>query len=211
MPDITAAPAARVTRNGGNRRVNRDPESYAAPSMVSPHLKAPGTVDLDAPLTAKQHLFIEYLVDHQMSKSAAARAAGLSGKEPHRVANQLLENPKVAHAIAKRREQYAVSSNMSRQRVIEGFVEAIDIARLMSEPMTMIAGWREIGRMCGFYEPTKTKVEVSVNGEVLVTRMAQMTDSELLALAQGAGQVVDVDAREVPNPEYNPLNPHPHE
>lgn len=55
----------------------------------------------------------------------------------------------------------------------------------------MVSGWREIGKMCGFYEPTKTKVEVSVNGRVMVERINAMSDEELLRLAEGDGNVFD--------------------
>ena len=61
----------------------------------------------------------------------------------------------------------------------------------------MIAGWREVGKMCGFYEPTRTRVEVSVNGQVMVQRLNAMTDAELLELTQQ--EVIDVETKEIAN------------
>lgn len=45
------------------------------------------------------------------------------------------------------------------------------MAKIKADPLTMIAGWREVGKMCGFYEPTKAKIEVSVQGQVLIQRL----------------------------------------
>ena len=44
-----------------------------------------------------------------------------------------------------------------------------------------------IGQMCGYFEPIKKKIELSVTGEVVMKRMEQMSDTELLRLLeQGA-------------------------
>ena len=44
----------------------------------------------------------------------------------------------------------------------------------------MIAGWREVGKMCGFYEPTKAKIEVSVQGQVLLQRLNGMSGRRIV-------------------------------
>ena len=65
------------------------------------------------------------------------------------------------------------------------------MAKIKADPLTMIAGWREVGKMCGFYEPTKTKIEVSVQGQVLIQRLNAMSDEELLKLAEGDPNVLE--------------------
>jgi phage terminase small subunit len=133
------------------------------------------------PLTEQQRLFVRFHVHEQMNVSASARAAGYKGNVGAAGA-ELMKNPNVQHAIALAREEYQIASQITRKKVIEGMQEAIDLARLQSEPATMIAGWREIGRICGLYEPTKTRMEVSVNGSVTLQRLETMTDAELLQL-----------------------------
>ena len=96
-----------------------------------------------------------------------------------------MRNPKVIAAIAEERAEYARASGMTKQKVVEGFSEAIDLARIKADPIAMIAGWREIGKMCGFYEATKTEIKVSVQGQVLIQRLNSMSDEELLVLAEG--------------------------
>lgn len=147
-----------------------------------------GTQNPDGPLTDKQLMFVKYLVHDNLPRGAAGRMAGYSQAQQ---VTALLKNPKVIKAIAEARAEYASTTGMTRQKVIDGFVEAIDLGRIKGDPLAMVSGWREIGKMCGFYEPTKTKVEVSVNGRVMVERINAMSDEELLRLAEGDGNVFD--------------------
>jgi hypothetical protein len=56
----------------------------------------------------------------------------------------------------------------------------------MSEPATMIAGWREIGKICGHYEPKKISVDLSINGQLVLDRMDKLSDRELIDIIQKA-------------------------
>lgn len=142
-----------------------------------------GTQDPSQPLTEMQRMFVHNLVHNKLNQTAAARQAGFSN--PGTAAHGLMRNPKVLAAVAEERAEYAKASGMTKQKVIDGFSEAVDLARIKADPIAMIAGWREIGKMCGFYEPTKTKIEVSVQGQVLVQKLQTMSDEELLAMAEG--------------------------
>ena len=155
-----------------------------------------GDLNPDAPLTEMQRQFVVYLVDHGMTQTAAARAAGFN--QPGTAANTLMQHPKIERAIAERRAEYAAASQVTKKRVIDGFLESIEMAKIKADPLTMIAGWREVGKMCGFYEPTKTKVEVSVNGRVVVDRLNSMSDEELLRVISD-GSVIDGDVRVIEN------------
>lgn len=161
--------------------------------------KRPHETKRDTPLTAKQRLFVQFHVEQRMTPSAAARMAGYTGASMGQTAWQLMRHPKIQKAIAELREEYAIASRMTKQQVIDGFMEAINMGRVMSDPVAMISGWREIGKMCGFYEPTKTKVEVSVEGKVLIERLNTMSDAELLQLAGGDKSVLEGEFHVVPD------------
>ena len=148
-----------------------------------------GGQDASQPLTEKQRMFVHHLVHDKLNQTAAARQAGF--RHPRTVACALMKSPKVLAAIAEERLGYAKASGMTKQKVVEGFSEAIDLARIKADPIAMIAGWREIGKMCGFYEATKAKIEVSVQGQVLIQRLNTMSDEELLALAEGDPTVLE--------------------
>ena len=130
-----------------------------------------GNQDPSQPLTEMQRMFVHHLVHDKLNQTAAARQAGFN--QPGTSAHALMRNPKVIAAIAEERAEYARASGMTKQKVVEGFSEAIDLARIKADPIAMIAGWREIGKMCGFYEPQKIDVRVSV------TDYGRLTDQEL--------------------------------
>ena len=161
-----------------SRRKNSTPaEKLPGGTLVA------GTQDPSQPITEMQRMFVHNLVHNKLNQTASARQAGFSN--PATAANALMRNPKVLAAIAEERAEYARSSGMTKQKVIDGFSEAVDLARIKADPLAMIAGWREIGKMCGFYEPTKTKIEVSVQGQVLIQKLQTLSDEELLAMAEG--------------------------
>lgn len=163
--------------------------SKAAHELGSGGTLINGTQDRNQPLTEMQRMFVHHLVHDKLNQTAAARQAGFN--QPGTAAHALIRNPKVIDAIAAERLEYAKASGMTKQKVIEGFSEAIDLARIKGEPLAMVAGWREIGKMCGFYEAQKTKIEVSVQGQVLINRLNTMSDAELLALAEGDPTVLE--------------------
>ena len=152
---------------------------------------------VNAPLTEMQRAFVHHLVHNKLNQTAAARQAGFQG--PAIAANKMMKLPKMLAAIEAERLEYAKASGMSKAKVIDGFAEAIDLGRIKGDPIAMIAGWREIGKMCGFYEPTKSKIEVSVSGQVMVERLNSMTDEELLRLAEGDASVLEGEFTVLPS------------
>jgi hypothetical protein len=138
-------------------------------------------------LDENQLKFVMLVTREGLAPKAAARMLGYGDHKP------LINNPAIAAAISQEQQLTVEDSQMSRQKVIEGFKEAIDIARMKSDPMVMVTGWREIGRLCGFYEPTRHKVEVSVNGTVQLRKMQEMTNEELLQLAEEGRDVLEGD------------------
>jgi len=175
--------------------MNRRPKKHAPHKLDAVSREV---TDLDVVLTEQQRLYVHHLVHNQLSHSAAVRMAGYAHINS---AVDLRKNPKVQRAIAIEREEYAKASRMTKQKVIDGFLEAVDMARIKGEPLAMIAGWREVGKMCGFYEPTKTEIQLSVNGRVLLSKLNTMSDEELLALTEqdsnaleGQFEVIDVDS-----------------
>lgn len=150
--------------------------------------------DDPSPLTQNQLAFVRFVAEDGLSGSAAVRAAGYALKDPGAQAYDLMRQPKIIAAIAKVREDYQKASMVNKKRVIDGFLEAIEMAKLTSEPMTMVAGWREVGKMLGFYEPTKHKIDINVKGQVVLSKLEALSDDALLRIATGDGEgdVIDV-------------------
>ncbi len=137
-------------------------------------------------LTEKQVRFIqEYVKIGCLNASLAARQAGYSANTSSVAGPRMLALPAVQKAVQIARAKMEAAGQMTSKKVMDGFLEAIEMAKLRSDPLSMIAGWREIARMCGYYEPTRHKIEVSVNGQVVIDRLKVLPEHELLALAQG--------------------------
>lgn len=132
-------------------------------------------------LTAKQLRFVaEYLVDGNGARAAMAAGYGRAGAKvtAHRLTHA---NPAVQAAIAARQDEDACRLEIERHTVIQGLLRAIEQARVQSNPAAMIAGWREVGRLLGLYQPDRHVVQVgSVGGER--ARLERLTDVELNAL-----------------------------
>src|SRR6478752_1238715 len=142
-----------------------------------------GAQNPDAPLTERQLQFCKFFVEERMTQTAAARAAGFA--QAATAAYELMKSPKIQRQIDQLQAEYRAASLVSKRDVIEGFKEGINMAKLKGEGLTVIAGWREIGKMCGLYEASKTKIEVSVGGKVLLERMNGLSDEELIRMAEG--------------------------
>ena len=80
-----------------------------------------------------------------------------------------------------RRSQQVV--NMSRKTVMRGLLDAVEMAKDMRQPGGMISGWKEIGRMCGFYEPERREISLSVDSKKLIEEMRNLPREKLLELS----------------------------
>jgi len=136
----------------------------------------------DKPLTEKQKLFVQNWAKGESIMSASARAGYADGGA---IAYRLVKMPNVLRLYNAEKVRYEAVSDMSKKKVMDGFLEAIEMAKLMAEPATMVAGWREIAKMCGYMAPVQTHVRVDITGNLVLDRMNQLSDAELLKLISG--------------------------
>lgn len=135
-------------------------------------------------LTPRQRLFVdEYVLCNNASE--AARRAGYSEKTAGAIATENLQKPAIRQAIEALRSDNAARLDLTRQDVLAGILEAIEMARVMADPAAMLAGYRDLARMCGFNEPEVHRVEASPGASAVVARFVAMTDEELAALVSG--------------------------
>lgn len=147
----------------------------------------------------KQKDFVYAFVHLNKNLTHAAIHAGF--KDPQATSSKLMKLPHVRALVAKEREDFAVKNRMTKKKVMDGFIEAIDMAKIKADPIAMIAGWREIARMCGYFEPTRHQIQVSVAGKIVVEKLQTLSDADLLRLADGDSNVLDA---EIIEPEDGP-------
>ena len=148
-------------------------------------------VDPDKPLTPQQTDFVREWSKGNGIKTSATRAGYHSPEFGYRLASM----PNVLKAYNKEKAKYEKASDMTRQKVMDGLLEAAEMAKLMSEPMTMVAAWREVGKMCGYYAPVETRIKVDVTGNIVMNRLNSLSDEELLRL------ISEADPAALPPPE----------
>lgn len=132
-----------------------------------------------AELTARQRRFVEeYGVDR--NATAAALRAGFAPASARVTACRLLKaNKAVQEAVAAQEALVAAEVGMTRQRVVQGLLEAVEMARERQEPGAMIAAWRELGKMLGYYAPEWVRVTASTDEAVRMGRWQTLSDEEL--------------------------------
>lgn len=136
-------------------------------------------VDVDKPLTEMQRMFVKNWATGESILSASFRAGFTDrGTQAYRLAKM----PNVIRLYDEEKMAYEKSADMSRKKVMDMLIKSFEHAELAGEPASMVAAAREIGRMCGYFEPIKHQVSVNVQGNVVHQRLNKMTDSELLEL-----------------------------
>ena len=130
-------------------------------------------------LTTRQDRFV---AAYTGNATQAAIEAGYSPRSARQHAARMMANAAIQAALAARQGEDARTLEISRQDAIRGLLEAVDLARTQADPAAMIAGWKAIGQMLGFFEPKRLQVEVSAAANAEKGRYECMSDAELLKL-----------------------------
>jgi len=139
------------------------------------------------PFNNRQAAFVDHVLTG-CSATVAAQRAGYSDRSARQIATRLLSKAAIRGAIEARQGVDSQRLQMERQDVIAGLLEAIAQARAQGNPMALIAGYREVGRMLGFYEPQRHAVEVSAAADAEMGRLERLSDAELLRLVEAGGE-----------------------
>ena len=141
-------------------------------------------------LTEMQDAYVSGVLEGK----SPVRAAELAGfAQPDSMAFKLNTSEKVQLAIRSAREELSSAAQISRADVIDGIMEAINLARLAAEPATMIKGWTEVGKILGHYAPDVKRIEMNIGQKRLQSKYEAMSDADLLAIIDGTCQDVTGD------------------
>ncbi len=142
-------------------------------------------IDPDKPLTEKQRLFVQYWAEGDSIPGASRKAGYNDGAA---IAYRMVKMPNILKLRAEIAAKYEEAGQVTRKSVMDMHLEAYAMAKLMSEPATMVSAARELGKMAGYYAPVEHKVKVDVTGNLVLDRMNSLSDAELLKIiSQGAG------------------------
>lgn len=192
--DMTVKPrkkrGANATPEGKAARIKK----LRATSVGTTTAKTAALANPDRPLTEKQKLFVQLWAQGESVLSASYRAGYADSGT---MAYRMVKDPAILKVYNLEKALYEDSCQMTRKRVMEGLIEGIEMAKLVSEPASIISGWREVGKMCGYYEPVKRTIDINIKGDVTIKHLEKMGDAELLKLIKG--EVTDVEFTEEEN------------
>ena len=138
-------------------------------------------------LTAKQEAYVEARGNGN-SKSTSASLAGYANASGATAAES---SEDVQKALKEIRSNLQTATKINREEVVFMLQRAYHMAESLEEPSSMVAAAREIGKMLGFYEPEKIKLELSQDQARLQKKYEIMSDAELLDIINGTTTVVD--------------------
>lgn len=160
--------------------------------------KTPQSNQFSSRLTQKQAAFVKDILAG-FSSTQAARRAGY--KFPKGSAPYLLKTPIIAKKLEEEFAKHEKKADMTREKVMAGLMEAVDMAKAAGDATAAVSAWREVAKMCGYYAEEKKKIDISINGMVHVNKIENMSDSELLRIIEGEAQIVD-DEDLIPLPSF---------
>ena len=159
-------------------------------------MAAAAAVSVDKPLTEKQKLFTKEWAEGNSIPAALARA-GYSVSD-NSLGYRMAKMPNVLALKAKYQAEFEAASQMTKKKVMDMHMEAFEMAKLMSEPASMVSAAREVGKLCGYYEAQKVQVDITLNGNTTLDRMNRLSDAELLRFIEAGQSALAVEGAETP-------------
>lgn len=197
-PPAPKAPRSKVSASAAAKKTADQEKRFAKLRKTAVDASTPKTSAIKSPerhLTEMQMMFVRHWAAGESILSASARA-GYSDNGTY--AYRLAKDPLIVDIYNREKKLYEASCQMTRQRVMEGFLEAADMAKLQADPTALTGAWREVGKMCGYYEPVKKTIDINING-VITQKVERIDDETLLAIIKGqaGADVIEGVFREV--------------
>jgi hypothetical protein len=171
--------SARTSAQQRNKDADKQSNIAALKGRETTTMAAAALVPVNKPLTDMQKAFVKFWAEGDSIPNAMARAGY---NEQPSYGYRMAKMPNILVEFDRIKAKWEDAAQMTRKKVMDMHLEAFDMAKMMAEPASMVSAAREIGRMCGYYEPVKQKIEVSVNGQIAVKRLESMSDEDLLKL-----------------------------
>lgn len=123
------------------------------------------------------------------------QSAILAGYPAGQEAGKQVEKSELVQAeLAKARTEMVASSGITKEQVVNGMMEAAEMAKTMADPQAMVRAWSELGKLLGHYAPEIKKVVHGLDAESR-DAIRRLDDTELHKLAKG--RIIDSTATEV--------------
>ena len=141
-------------------------------------------------------------IESGMSPPQAATYAG--SRDPVQYANVMLRQDEWVRGQMERIKAEAnANSKVSREKVTQIVLDAVDMAKVMSSPGEMIRGAAELNKMNGYYAPDKVDIQVEARLKRVQTQYESMSDAELLEVMGEAVDPIEAEFRRLDGGDEN--------
>lgn len=135
-----------------------------------------------------------------MTPNQAATYAGSA--DPVQYANVMTKTDLfVQQEMARIMEERRNDAKMTREKVQNIVLEAVDMAKTLAMPGDMIRGAAELNKMCGFYAPEQVNVNVEAKIRRVQTQFESLSDAELVELIGDKYDPIEAEFRRLENDE----------
>ena len=133
----------------------------------------------DATLKRKQE-FAE-LVGQGLSWNQAGKRVGLTTDT---AIYAYKNDPEVKKYLRTVHDENIRAMEMTREKVQALVLEAVDMARVQADPLSIIRGAQELNKMCGFYAPEEKRITLTSEQRRTLSQFDGMSDEEIAKIAE---------------------------
>lgn len=167
---------------------------------------------LDAFSVRKRQIeFVEYLSVGFTPRQAIQKIGynTTSKSNIENAVNTMMKSPFVVEELAKLHEENRKEMAITREKVQSIVLEAIDMGRIISDPMAIIRGAQELNKMCGFYAPEEKKITLTAEQRRLTAKYDEISDADLVALVnqRDASGAIDAEFEDITTEDGQRLPP----
>lgn len=138
-------------------------------------------------LTEQEH---QLLYNCEVLKMTQQRAAELAGYASF--PSGIMKKPEMLAAREKMRQYVRERAKITREDIVAGLQEAVEMSRIVSDPMAMIAAWRETAKILGLDKPQEVHLVITGDVKELRRQVRALPERELLRLAD-ENNIIDAD------------------
>ena len=136
-------------------------------------------IDWHDDLTPLQNAYVHWRRQGFTGIQSAKRAGYSEPKQSHR---ENARNPLIKRLVTEGEEELRVRFKVDRDRVVEGIMEALSVAREQSDAKIMLQAWTDVARITGVQAPEVKRVEMEAHTQVDHHHITHASDRELLEL-----------------------------
>jgi len=145
----------------------------------------------------KQTKLLEGKMIYGMTTKEAAYFAGYAYDQ----AKRLLKTEPLVEQAKALQKQMQHKYGITRERVVEGMVDAMERAKVYGDVKTELNAWKELGKMHGHYAPSEHKIHISKDAARLERELQELPTSEVLKIASSSGnwqnEAIDAEFEEI--------------